>query len=270
MLNHLIRKGKRNYFKDYFENCKNNAKKTWKGINDLLGKASKKKSSEISIKIGNSIVNNQKIVANNFNDFFTGIAQNLVNKLGRTSKKFTDYLNNPQPNSLFLKAVTEFEVSDVIRNLDANKSADAYGIPIRLVKLIKDAIVGPLTSLINESFTLGYCPQIMKYAKVIPIFKASSPLEVTNYRPISLLPIFNKVIEKLMHVRVINFLEANKTIFNHQFGFQRNKSTTLAILDVYAKLVDAVENKKFSCCIFCEIQRTRDVAWRSNIEKWAD
>ena len=101
----------------------------------------------------------------------------------------------------------EFEVSDVISNLDAKKSADAYGIPIKLVKLIKSAIVVPLNLLIYESFTTGYCPQILKYAKVIPIFKASSPLEVTNYRPISLLPIFNKVIEKLMYARVSNFLE---------------------------------------------------------------
>ncbi len=156
MLNRLIRKSKCNYFKDYFENYKNNAKKTWKGINDLLGKTSKKKSSKISIKIGERIVNNPKIVANNFNEFFTGIAQNLVNKLGSTSKKYTDYLNNPQPSSLFLNPVTEFEVNDVISNLDTNKSSDAYGIPIKLVKLIKYVIVGPLTLLINESFSSGY------------------------------------------------------------------------------------------------------------------
>ena len=74
-----------------------------------------------------------------------------------------------------------------------------------MVKAIKDDIVGPLTILINESFSSGYCPKILKYAKVIPIFKANSPFEVTNYRPISLLPIFNKIIEKLMYTRFNNF-----------------------------------------------------------------
>ena len=172
--------------------------------------------------------------------------------------KYTDYLNDPQPNSLFLKPVTEFEVCDVISNLDAKKSSDAYGIPIKLIKIIKEAIVGPLTLLINESFTSGYCPQIMKYAKVIPIFKANSPLEVTNYRPISLLPIFNKVMEKLMYVRVSDFLESHKIIFNHQFGFQKNKSTSLAILDVYSKLVETVEAKKYSCCIFLDFAKAFD------------
>ena len=146
-----------------------------------------------------------------------------MNRLGSTTKKYTEFLNNPQPNSLFLNPVTEFEVSDVISSLDAKKSADSYGIPFKLVKLIKDAFVGPSTLLINESFTTGYCPQILKYAGVIPIFKASSPLEVTNYRPISLLQIFNKVIEKLMYVRVSNFLESLKIIFNHQFGFSEKQ-----------------------------------------------
>ncbi len=56
--------------------------------------------------------------------------------------------------------------------------------------MIKHAIIGPLTLLINESFTSGNYPQIMKYAKVIPIFQANSPFDVTNYRPISLLQIF--------------------------------------------------------------------------------
>ena len=140
-------------------------------------------------------MNNQKIVAIKFNKFFTGIAESLGNKLGSTTMKCTDFLKNPQPNSLFLTPVTKLEVNDVVSSLDANKSSDAYGIPIKLVKMIKDAIIGPLTLLINESFTSGYCLQIMKYAKVIPIFKAKSPLEVTNYRAISLLPIFNKVME---------------------------------------------------------------------------
>ncbi len=100
------------------------------GINNLLKKPTKKKTSDISLKIGNTMVNNQKTVANHFNQFFTGVAQNLVNRLGNTSKKFTDYLPNRQSNSLFINPVSEFEVSDQISSLDAKKSADAYDIPI--------------------------------------------------------------------------------------------------------------------------------------------
>ena len=180
-------------------------------------------------------------MANHFNSFFTSIAEELVSKLGKTSKKFTDYLNKPQNNSLFLNPVAEYEVSDQINKLNEKKSADTYDIPVKLIKMIKDQITGPLTELINISFTTGCCPEILKYAKVIPIYKANSPLDVKNYRPISILPIFNKIMEKLMHERVISFLEKNNVIFNHQFGFQKNKSTTLAILDLQTKIIEAIE-----------------------------
>ena len=159
---------------------------------------------------------------------------------------------------MFLNLALEFEVSDEISNLDAKKSVDAYDIPIKMIKIIKDQIIGPLTILVNESFTTGYCPTLLKYAKAIPIFKANSPLEVTNYRPISLLPIFNKIIEKLIFKRLNGFLKKNNVIFNHQFGFQKNKSTSLAILDVTTKLLNAIENKQFSCCIFLDFAKAFD------------
>ena len=220
-LNHLIRKSKRIFYKDFFDNCKNDFKKVWKGINDLLSKSSKKKSDEISLKIGNKVISNKNTVANHFNSFFTSIAEELVSKLGKTSKKFTDYLNKPQNTSLFLNPVAEYEVSDQINKLNEKKSADTYDIPVKLIKMIKDQITGPLTELINISFTTGCCAEILKYAKVIPIYKANSPLDVKNYRPISILPIFNKIMEKLMPERVISFLEKNNVNFNQQFGFQK-------------------------------------------------
>ena len=257
-LNHLIRKSKRIFYKDFFDNCITDFKKVWKGINDLLSKSSKKKSDEISLKIGNKVISNKNTVANHFNSFFTSIAEELVSKLGKTSKKFTDYLNKPQNNSLFLNPVAEYEVSDQINKLNEKKSADTYDIPVKLIKMIKDQITGPLTELINISFTTGCCPEILKYAKVIPIYKANSPMDVKNYRPISILPIFNKIMEKLMHERVISFLEKNNVIFNHQFGFQKNKSTTLAILDLQTKIIEAIEKKHFSCCIFLDFAKAFD------------
>ena len=184
-------------------------------------------------------------VANHFNSFFTSIAKELVNKLGNTSKKFADYLNNPLRSSMFLNPVTELEVSDQISNLNVKKSADAYDIPAKLIKMIKTQIIRPLTELINISFTTGYCPDLLKFAKVIPIYKTNSPLDVKKYRPISMLPIFNKIMEKLVYSRIIKFLKKNDVIFNYQFGFQKNKSPSLAILDMKSKTIEANEKKAF-------------------------
>ena len=71
----------------------------------------------------------------------------------------------------------------------------------------------------NIAFVTGIFPDLCKLAKVIPIFKKGDPLDCTNYRPISLLPIFGKILEKLVYSRMYEFLEINKLIYDRQFGF---------------------------------------------------
>ena len=257
-LNHLIRRSKRNHYKSYFETFKNNSKKIWKGINELLNKSNKTASSEIIIKNNGVLVNDQKQVANRFNEYFTSIAQNLVDKLRNPKKQYSDYLKDPVSNSFMISPVLTAEVLDQLQNLDETKAADSYDIPVNLIKLVQNHIAKPLTTLINLSFSTGYYPKALKYAKVIPIFKAKAKNEVSNYRPISLLPLFNKIFEKLMYSRLIGFLNKNKVLYTHQFGFQKNKSTSLAILDVCIKLVESIEKREFSCCIFLDFAKAFD------------
>ena len=75
-------------------------------------------------------------------------------------------------------------------------------------------------------------PDILKIAKTIPIYKKGSKLGVSNYRPISLLSNLNKILEKLMFNRVYKFLEDQKCIYNHQFGFRKKHSTVHALIDI--------------------------------------
>ena len=74
-----------------------------------------------------------------------------------------------------------------------------------------------------------------------PVHKADSKMSLNNYRPISVLPIFSKILERLMHKRLLNFLSSNGTLFEHQFRFQSKKTTNMAILDIYAKIVESFE-----------------------------
>ena len=203
-------------------------------------------------------MNDQKQVANRFNEYFTSIAQNLVDKLGNPKKQYSDYLKDAVSNSFMISPVLTAEVLDQLRNLDETKAANSYDIPVKLIKLVQNHIAKPLTTLINLSFSTGYYPKALKYAKVIPIFKAKAKNEVSNYRPISLLPLFNKIFEKLMYSRLIGFLNKNKVLYTHQFGFQKNKSTSLAILDVCIKLVESIEKGEFSRCIFLDFAKAFD------------
>ena len=145
-------------------------------------------------------------MANACNNFFTSVAQNLVNKLAPSNTHFKNYLNNPNSDSFFVTPVTPSEVNRQLLNLNEGKAPDAYDIPMNLSKCVSDALTTPLTKLITESFESGFYPNMLKFAKVVPIHKAKSTEELTNYRPISLLPIFTKIVEKLMHTRLTSFL----------------------------------------------------------------
>ena len=87
-----------------------------------------------------------------------------------------------------------------------------------------------LTKIVsNISFVTGIFPDLCKLAKVIPIFKKEDPLDCFNYHPISLLPVFSNIFEKLIHTRMYDFLESNKLIYDEQFGFRASHSTTHAL-----------------------------------------
>ena len=98
----------------------------------------------------------------------------------------------------------------------------------------------------------------MKSAKVTPIHKGKSKSELENYRHISILPIFSKILKKLINVRTVKFLDQSKLIFEHQYDFQENKSTSLAILDLQSQLINNIENKLYSCSIFLDFSKTFD------------
>jgi len=101
----------------------------------------------------------------------------------------------------------------------------------------------------------------MKFAKVIPIHKGGSKTVISNYRLISLLPIFSKLLEKLMRSRMINFLVNKNIIYEKQFGFQRGKSTEHAIIDIQSKMIDALDNKEHPCCVFLDFAKAFDTIY---------
>ena len=93
------------------------------------------------------------------------------------------------------------------------------------MKSILDYIVKPLTHLINQCLHTGVFPDNMKLAKVIPIYKKGDPLEMSNYRPISLLPSISKVIERVVFNQLNMYLYKNKIINANQYGFRAGHST---------------------------------------------
>ena len=112
--------------------------------------------------------------------------------------------------------------------------------------------------MFNLSFETGIFPDQLKIAKVIPLFKSDDKRIINNYRPISVLPVFSKIIEKLMHKRLKNFLDKNGILTHSQFGFRRGLSTELAIINMVDKVTEAIDNKNECVGVFLDLSKAFD------------
>ena len=232
-----------------------NSKKTWNGINELLGKNRKTLKYNISLCINNEIISDQKQVADTLNKYFVGIGENLSANLANATHTIDYYLDNPNKENFYINPPTSEEVLELINELDANKSMDIYNISPKMMHDAKYFLSDALCSLFNKSVIEHCFPDNLKYAKVLPIHKGKSKLECGNYRPISLLPLFSKILERLMYNRLLSFITKHNILYQHQYGFQKSKSTELAINTLLTDVIESLENKKKSICIFLDFAK---------------
>ena len=108
------------------------------------------------------------------------------------------------------------------------------------------------------SFATGVFPDLLKIAKVLPLHKGGSTLDPNNFRPISLLSIFDKLIEKLMHKKLYEFLEEHSILFENQFSFRKKNSTVYALMEITERIKDTIDNGKFGCGIFIDLKKAFD------------
>ena len=214
----------------------NDIKNTWKGIKEIININSAKNFQPTSLKVDNNYITNNTTISNTFNDFFSTIGVKLSQKIIPTDTSFETYLDKPNENSFFVQAVTKEEVRNYISSMKSGKSNGPNSIPTDLLKLVSGVITGPLAAILNKSFSEGVFPDLLKAANVVPILKKGSKLDVSNYRPISLLSNISKIFEKLMHSRLNNFLEKFKCLYDLQFGFRSKHSTTHTLIDIVEKI----------------------------------
>lgn len=267
-INHTIKNKKYYYYKNYFFNNKNNLKKFWKGINNFLNR-NKKQNIPTAIQNKGKTYTDPKDIAAIINSYFTNVAPELVKKLPNSSSKrnFNDFLKDRNPFSFFCTPVIVQEVEKYLASLDHNKANDVYDFPIKLIKQNSDLLSEPLTLIINKSFSDGEFPDDLKYAKVIPLFKGGTKYEAKNYRPISILPLFDRIIEKIMHKKLISFLTRFKLLSPSQYGFQNGKSTSYAILDVITQISSSLAENNHAITIFLDFAKAFDTVNHSILLK---
>ena len=142
--------------------------------------------------------------------------------------------------------------------MNAKKSPGYDGISSQVIKAISTEISEPLSHIFNLTFFSGTIPDDLKIALVTPIFKANENNEFKNYRPISVLTCFSKLLEKLMYKRLTNHIEKNNILTQHQYGFRENRSTELAIIELVDRVTKAIDRGEYTIGIFLDLSKAFD------------
>ena len=159
---------------------------------------------------------------------------------------------------MFLTATTEEEITKVVSQFESKNSTDSSDISMNVVKKVFMSVCKPFTDICNKSFVNGVFPDKMKIAKVKPLYKSGEKDLFTNYRPVSLLSQFSKILEKLFNNRLDDFLEKNDLLVDEQYGFRKERSTSMAITQLIEELTNANEDKKFTIGVFIDLKKAFD------------
>ena len=173
--------------------------------------------------------------------------QNIIPKVPNiTPSRFLKIQNQI---NFVIAHISNDEILDIINSLE-NKSTGPSSIPLKLLLMIPDLITIPLAYIITMSLITGEFPDLLKLVKVIPILKGGDTQDVNNYRPISLLSVFDKIIEKIMHKRLYAFLQQHNVLFHNQFGFRKKSSTVYALAQITEMIKETIDSSKYGCGVF--------------------
>ena len=260
VLRSVIKLSKKSYCGEKFEKYKMDPKKTWSIINDLRGKC--KRPPKSSFFVGGERISNRRIIATKFNEYFVSLASNLNTSLyehGSLSVQsfphFSQYLSNRVETSLYLHDTYELEILDIIKEFKNGKASD---ISISLIKQSAKIISPILTRLYNFCMSVGDFPSTFKTGKITPIFKKGDAELLENYRPVSILPIFGKIFEKIIHKRLYSFLTAKNILSDKQFGFRKGRSTAHALHSSVNIIEEAMGKNKHTLGIFIDLSKAFD------------
>ena len=163
------------------------------------------------------------------NEFFSACFNGDIPPLSSADNDLHTLQYNLCPEQLLC---TIDEILFLIKSLDLSKANGPDGISAQMLKGTAHSIAPSLTKLFNISIRQGNFPECWKTSSVVPIPKSACLSKATNYRPISLLSIVSKMLERHFHQYIINHLNEYQPLSNKQWGFQSGKSTTTALLSV--------------------------------------
>lgn len=251
-----IRKTKTKFFENQIKKSSNVQKTVWNIINSEVGKNSRA-ISEFVLNDGVNVITDPKEISNMFNRYFTNVVKdiapnnhiNVRNELDRDLFSSTSFRLNP---------VTEHEVDKIISGLKNKHSSGYDEVPTTVLKGARQHLTKVLCHLINSSFVSGLFPVQLKVAKIVPIHKKDDPKNVSNYRPVALLPSVSKVFEKIVSMQLTSYLEHHNLFDDIQHGFRSGRSVISAAVSFIESVIESVDKGEHTTGIFMDLSRAFD------------
>ena len=255
-----LRIEKLNWQKDKMKETSKDSGKQWKNVLKWLNW--KSASSPTQLRHNGKILNKPADIANYQNEFFikkvatikAGISPICTDPLG----KLKCLMKNRQ-STFKLKCVHPETVEKLVCNLKNSKSFGLDQIDTFAVKLAMPYILSVLTHIINLSILTSKFPSSWKTAKVIPLHKKGDFLDPKNFRPVAILPILSKLLERVVFLQIVDYMEQNNLIHPSHHGFRVGHSTTTGMIQMYDCWIESIESGNHSAACFLDLSAAFDV-----------
>ena len=265
--NFNIRRAKADYIKDQLRNNEGNSAKFWRTIKNVMpSKKGNQKSNTLSLRDDNDELVGNHLLAEYVNSFFANIGTPNTDTTGTASFQSqaghdgtvgpVQGLDSPPEEGLLeLTPVTKFEVETIIKKINISKSSGITFISSRILRDSFQELIDKLVYLFNFSIKTTIFPDQWKKALVIPIPKSGDPHKIDNYRPISLLPLPGKILEKIVHTQLSSHLEQNELLSNSQFGFRKQRSTAHAISQLLNQIYTNINRSVATIAVYIDFSK---------------
>ena len=256
-----LRRAEKEYYNTQLEANRNNMKKTWEILNGLMGRG-RKKSQVTEINVGNRTIGNAHEITEEMNLHFATVGKKIEDEIPLSTIGCQSFLRETHRESLFFTPVTEAEVYVCMSKL-RNSSSGPDKIPPQLVKENCRSLVKPIVHLLNLSLSQGIVPKPLKRAHVTPIHKGGDTDCLNNYRPISVLNVFAKIMERVVYNRLLSFLNIHSVLSNFQYGFRKNHSCELALLSATEFIRHSLDMGSHVVAVYLDLKKAFDVVSHS-------
>ena len=256
-LSSLIRVTKSNMVKTKLSQNKQNPKKFWETINDTFRNLKAKSELEVTLIDCNNSDVPIKDSANFMNAHFCSLGS-MKNHNAPPNTIIQSVVDTKSHTEFEFVTVTEKEVKPFVESIDVNKSSSIQHLNSRLLKDAFIILLTQLTHLFNCSLGTNIFPSVWKFGKVVPIPKTKDKQYVSNWRPISLLSLSGKLLDKIVHRQLLNFLTLNGMLSKMQHGFTSGKSTSTALQDFMLYVTNYINSGKICSCVFIDLSKAFD------------